>query len=97
MDISGYIEAILVLLGAAVSAVIWLVRLEGKHSGLAERHEALRVALAAVQSNVDAIRGQQQVIEGDLSKELRQIQVELAQIKGFLMSEHDYGTRAKQI
>lgn len=77
-----------ILLGlglAAIAAIVWLVRLEGKIFNLYDKYRGLRDANEATQKDVDAVRTRQEMIDSQLSAELKSIQVELAQIKGFLM------------
>lgn len=77
-----------ILLGvglAAIAAIVWLVRLEGKIFNLYDKYKAVRDANEATQKDVDAVRTRQEMIDSQLSAELKSIQVELAQIKGFLM------------
>lgn len=78
MDWTSIVEAALMIGGTLVGLIVWFVRLEGKVKFLERENLTLSKTLNAVQEH-------QTVIEGDISKELRQIQVDVAQIKGFLM------------
>jgi DNA polymerase III delta prime subunit len=70
---------------AGIAAVVWLVRLEGKIFNLYDKFKSVKDANEATQKDVDAVRTRQEMIDSQLSAELKSIQVELAQIKGFLM------------
>ena len=78
MDWSAYVEAILFVVASAIGAIVWNVRLEGKVSFLGRENANLKERL-------DRVEERQSLIESDIAKELKQVQVELAQIKGFLM------------
>lgn len=68
-----------------VPFIVWLVRLEGKVFSLKDSFKLLMEENENTHKEVDSIRNRQEVVDNELSKELKSIQVELAQIKGYLM------------
>lgn len=82
MDWAGWVEAITAALGIIIGLIVWFVRLEGKVSFQDRQITNLTI-------RIDGLEEHQRVIESEISKELKQIQVDLAQIKGFLMRKDE--------
>lgn len=82
MEWTSIIEVALMVTATLVGLIVWFVRLEGKVKYLERESLSLSKTLNNIQEH-------QNVIEGEISKELRQIQVDLAQIKGFLMRKSE--------
>jgi hypothetical protein len=79
---------ILSLILSGVGVVIWLVRLEGKIINQKEQCENCRRHLeecnAETQKDIDFVRAKQEVLDEKVAEGLKEIAIELAQIKGYL-------------
>lgn len=84
-DFKFIFEIITAALSAIIGFTVWLIRIEGKNRATADQITMLDHAIQATQKDVDSIRTKQEIVDTELSKELKSIQVELAQIKGYLM------------
>jgi hypothetical protein len=86
-------EFVAFLITAVITGVVWLVRLEGKvkHSEAVYRLTNKRVDELEIE--LHTIRDKQMQIDSELAHELKGIQIELAQIKGYLMQGKKYEKR----
>lgn len=73
-------DAIVMLLLAGIGFVVWLVRLEGGNS-------FLKSIVNAQQKEIDLLKSRQDTTEDKIANELKQIQIDVALIKGFLITK----------
>jgi hypothetical protein len=78
-------ELLFEIIISALAVVIWLIRLEGKVLGLSKELSLSKELNAETQKDVDALRLKQEAIDERLAIELKEINIKLAQIEGFLM------------
>jgi hypothetical protein len=78
-------EVLLEVSLAALGFVIWLLRLEGKVIAANREIALLKDAQSESQKDIDHLRVKQEAIDERVANELKEINVRLAQIEGFLL------------
>lgn len=78
-------EVLLTVGASFVGFIVWLVRLEGKVAATNKEVEAVGKANYETHKSVEVIRARQEAIDAKVAIELKEINVKLAQIEGFLM------------
>lgn len=78
-------EVLISIAGGIVGFIIWLIRLEGKFIGGNREISLLKEMHSSLSADLDSVRNKQELIDDKLAIELKEINIKLAQIEGYLL------------
>ena len=74
--------------GLIFAGLVWAIRLEGKQTSLKDQIKLMNNSSLIMQREIDHVKTKQESIDSKIAGELKAIQIELAQLRGFLMQNN---------